>query len=113
MMKKAVLVGSILGLVFMLSLSAGLKTNVGTVAPFKAQDTLKISAFAVLENHCNVCHHKKKPAYVFTLQNMDAFASSINLEVFVTRKMPKGRANDLSAEEEQTLKRWLDKKLNN
>lgn len=110
-MKKAVLVSAVLGLVLMLSLSVGVRTNLGTIAPFKIEDTLKVAAFAVLENHCNVCHHKKKPTYVFTHENMDAFAASINLEVFVTRKMPKGRDNDLSAEEEQTLKRWLDFRL--
>lgn len=75
-------------------------------------DPLKKEAFEVLENNCNECHQKKKKEYVFTLENMEGFASKINTEVFIKKKMPKGKKNKLSAADSQTLKKWIESVFN-
>jgi hypothetical protein len=38
---------------------------------------------------------------------MDSLLSEINTQVFITRKMPKGKRNQLSEQEEMSLKNWL------
>jgi uncharacterized membrane protein len=74
-------------------------------------DSLKMAALTVLEDNCNECHSKKKPEYYFTAKTMDYFAATINIEVFITGKMPKGKKNLLTAEDKATLKLWVDMKL--
>lgn len=77
----------------------------------KEKDPIKQAAFNVLDSKCNGCHKIQKQNYIFTLGNMDKFASSIHKQVFVKKKMPKGDGNELSAEESATLKKWLDATL--
>jgi uncharacterized membrane protein len=74
-------------------------------------DSLKTAALIVLENNCNECHSKKEPAYYFTAKTMDYFVAKINIEVFVTGKMPKGRKNELTTEDRETLRLWVEMKL--
>ncbi len=89
------------------------KQDVGiTEAYQQTGDSLKIETFQILEDHCNACHQKKKPAYVFTVDNMNAFAPVINTQVFVKRKMPKGKKYPLSNPERQILQRWVNRQLN-
>jgi hypothetical protein len=83
-----------------------------TFSPYQdSADSLKMAALSVLENNCNECHSKKKPEYYFTAKTMDYFATNINIEVFITGKMPKGKKNVLTAEDKATLKLWVDMKL--
>ena len=79
--------------------------------PYVSNDSLKTAAFQVLENNCNECHQDKKPNYLFTLDNMDFFAASINNQVFVKAKMPKGRKNKLSPKDKETLQKWVNRAL--
>ncbi|MFK7814536.1 MAG: hypothetical protein AB8B59_18715 [Maribacter sp.] len=76
-----------------------------------SQDSTKITAFTVLTNKCNVCHATKKKQDVFTLENMDSLASDINIQVFIKKKMPKGRKIKLTDEEQAALRAWLDVSL--
>ncbi len=74
-------------------------------------DSLKIAALTVLENNCNECHSKKKPAYYFTTKTMDYFVADINKEVFIKGKMPKGKKNKLTPEDKETLRLWVEQKM--
>ena len=77
----------------------------------ESTDSIKMAALMVLENNCNECHSQKKPAYYFTAKTMDYFAAEINMEVFINGKMPKGKKNQLSVEDRETLRLWVEKKL--
>lgn len=82
-----------------------------TTVKLKTQTSVKQKAFVVLRNKCNVCHASKKRLAIFTLTNMDSLQTVINEQVFVKRKMPKGKKNQLSAQETLDLANWL-KSLN-
>jgi uncharacterized membrane protein len=71
--------------------------------PTQIQD----KAFEVLENKCNECHRLKKPDFVFTKTNMNAFAPLIYTQVFVKKKMPKGKDHPLSTADKTDLTNWL------
>ena len=74
---------------------------------FSHQDDIRVKAFTVLQEKCNICHSTKKKADIFTLVNMDSLAPDIHKQVFVKRKMPKGRKVKLTEAETQHLKVWL------
>lgn len=67
----------------------------------------KLAAFKILQNKCNVCHKIERRREIFTLDNMDSYASKIEKQVFVKRKMPKGDDFNLTKLEESTLMKWL------
>lgn len=67
----------------------------------------KKAAFQVLNTKCNVCHRKQNKKKIFSLQNMSGFAPLINQQVFVLRRMPRGKKIKLTANDYQTLKSWL------
>lgn len=71
------------------------------------QDSIKSEAFRILQVKCNVCHATKKKTEIFTYQNMDSLAEEINRQVFIKKKMPKGRKIKLTPEDEQQLKTWI------
>jgi len=102
---------------FLLQLAYGLilenKTGqLGQVQYFNQLNS-KDKAFTVLQEKCNVCHSTKRKADIFTLVNMDSLAVDIQKQVFIKRKMPKGRKVKLTEEEEHHLKVWLEDTLNN
>ena len=72
---------------------------------------LKQTALSVLVQKCNVCHKTYNPGKVFTADNMETLAPKIYKQVFVKRRMPKGRDIKLTPEEEQLLSRWLETKV--
>lgn len=74
----------------------------------KLQENRKSAAFKILTTKCNVCHATKKRTDVFTLQNMDSLAADINKQVFIKKKMPKGRKVKLTNEESTALKAWIN-----
>ncbi|MBO9730228.1 MAG: hypothetical protein J7623_16430 [Chitinophaga sp.] len=69
---------------------------------------LQQTALSVLTQKCNVCHRTNNPGKVFTADNMESLAPKIYKQVFVKRRMPKGRDIKLTVEEEQQLRDWLD-----
>ncbi len=73
--------------------------------------SLQDKAFEVLENKCNECHRLKKPDFVFTKTNMNAFAPFIYTQVFVKKKMPKGKDYPLSTADKTALTIWLESLL--
>lgn len=72
-----------------------------------AQEYLRVEAFTVLQEKCNTCHSTKKKTDIFTLVNMDSLAPDIHKQVFIKKKMPKGRKVKLTEDETQHLKVWL------
>ncbi|WP_273566452.1 c-type cytochrome [Maribacter halichondriae] len=72
------------------------------------QTSPKAIAFEVLKTKCNTCHATKKKTDVFTLENMDSLAADIHKQVFIKKKMPKGRKIKLTEEETDALARWLE-----
>ena len=74
----------------------------------ETQSEIKHMAFNVLVSKCNACHATKKKVIVFTFDNMDSNSLSIYNQVFIKKRMPKGRKNKLSAKEATALKKWLD-----
>lgn len=71
------------------------------------QTDAKAEAFSVLTEKCNVCHATKKRTDIFTSENMDSLAADIHKQVFVKRKMPKGKKIKLTENESQALQQWL------
>lgn len=74
---------------------------------YAGQDDPKTKAFIVLTNKCNICHARKKRIDIFTLENMDSLAADIQEQVFVKKKMPKGKSIILTEGESRSLRRWL------
>lgn len=71
------------------------------------QEIIKTNAFTVLKNRCNTCHATKRKLYIFTWDNMDSLRNEINNQVFITNKMPKGKKNQLTEDEELQLESWI------
>ncbi|WP_461304235.1 hypothetical protein [Aureisphaera sp.] len=76
------------------------------------EDPIKTSAFQVLSKKCNVCHSKRNRRWVFSEENMNPRATDVYKQVFVKKRMPKGKGNKLSSEENQILLTWIST-LNN
>lgn len=74
----------------------------------KSNPEFKAQAFKVLQFNCNICHVKQNRKKVFTLENMDGFSFEINKQVFVKKRMPKGRKNKLEEKDKIDLKNWLN-----
>jgi uncharacterized membrane protein len=68
---------------------------------------IKIKALAVLETKCNFCHRSQNPGKVFTGDNMERHAKNIYKQVFVKRRMPKGKLVKLTPDDQQALMAWL------
>ena len=67
----------------------------------------KLSAFKILETKCNACHRTKNPRKVFTLDNMNLLGPKIHKQVFVKRRMPKGKEIRMTQNEYDLLENWL------
>ncbi len=71
------------------------------------QNTAKAEAFKILQAKCNICHVKRNRRKVFTLDNMNGFATQINTQVFIKKRMPKGKDIKLTQKEYQQLSTWI------
>jgi len=72
------------------------------------EESQKYIAFDVLNEKCNKCHKVRNPSKVFTLENMNEYAVKINEQVFVLKRMPKGRRTKLDSIEYGALTDWLN-----
>ena len=70
----------------------------------------KSKALIVLKNKCNSCHLEKNRSVIFDLQNMSSKAHEIQTQVFVKKRMPKGKIK-LSETEMAELRLWLKEEL--
>jgi uncharacterized membrane protein len=102
-----------------IALSADSLNTYTSVQPNKEQAELHTSnyiitnpsdkAFQILDNKCNVCHSKRNKRRVFTIENMDDFAPDIYKQVFVKKRMPKGKKVKLTSNEYQELLTWISR----
>lgn len=100
-----------------IALSADSLNTYTSVHPNKEQAELHASnyiitnpsekAFQILDNKCNVCHRKRNKRRVFTKVNMDTWANDIYKQVFVKKRMPKGKKIKLTTNEYQELLTWI------
>ncbi|MEM1001746.1 MAG: hypothetical protein AAGH46_03760 [Bacteroidota bacterium] len=88
-----------------LPFSKKLSNNYETVN--KSEDPARAKAFEVLTNKCNVCHTRRNKRRVFTTENMDAFAQDVYKQVFVKKRMPKGKNIKLTSQDYQDLLTWI------
>ncbi len=72
--------------------------------PTSSHSVVKIKAFETLKKKYNVCHVVKNRRKIFTLDNMNLFGSKIHTQVFVKKRMPKGKKTALTKSEYTTLK---------
>ena len=77
-----------------------------------SEDVVKTKAFEILTNKCNVCHEKRNRRRVFTKGNMDAWAQDIYKQVFVKKRMPKGKHIKLTTQEYQDVLTWISSTKN-
>jgi len=70
-------------------------------------ETPKEKAFLILENKCNVCHTEQNKRRVFTQENMDVLANDVYKQVFIKKRMPKGKKIKLTSQEYQNLPTWI------
>ncbi|AXT60076.1 hypothetical protein D1816_06820 [Aquimarina sp. AD10] len=70
-------------------------------------DSITTKSFQILDNKCNVCHAKRNRRRLFTLENMNSWADDVYKQVFVKKRMPKGKKIKLTSEEYQNLLNWI------
>lgn len=72
-----------------------------------SMDSTQIKAFDILSNKCNICHQKRNKRRVFTQDNMNPWAQDVYKQVFIKRRMPKGKNIKLTNSEYQQLLTWI------
>ncbi|RKN83340.1 hypothetical protein D7Z94_05820 [Ulvibacterium marinum] len=88
-----------------------------TYAPIKSdnpivKDSTQTRAFEILANKCNVCHVNRNRRRVFTEDNMNDWSNSVYKQVFIKKRMPKGKKIKLTSEEYQNLLTWISSTKN-
>lgn len=78
-----------------------------------AKDSTQQRAFNILTNKCNVCHAKRNHRRVFTEENMNPWANDVYKQVFIKKRMPKGKKIKLTSKEYQDLLMWISATQNN
>lgn len=74
-------------------------------------EVLRSKAFKILDSKCNICHRKQNPFMVFSLKNMEKRAGKIYTQVYVKKRMPKGKEIKLTQGEYSVLENWLNTQL--
>lgn len=74
---------------------------------------IQANALKVLQDECNACHKVYHPSKYFELENMNAYAKKIERQVFLWKRMPKGKEHTLSEHQQSVLKIWINNQLNN
>ena len=85
---------------------------VETIYTIKKEPT-KQRAFSILSNKCNVCHKNRNRRRVFTEENMNSWANDVYKQVFIKKRMPKGKKIKLTLQEYQDLLTWISATKNN
>jgi uncharacterized membrane protein len=75
--------------------------------PTQAPSALQDAAFEVLSLKCNSCHSKINRRRLFTKTNMNTWSEDVYTQVFVKKRMPKGKKNQLTLQEKQQLINWI------
>lgn len=83
-----------------------------SVSPCK-EDPVKEKAFKILTNKCNVCHNRRNKRKIFTEDNMNSWSQDVYKQVFIKKRMPKGKKIKLTGKEYQDLLTWVSSLKNN
>lgn len=75
--------------------------------PMAINKSQKNEALQILEDKCNVCHRKRNKRGVFTSSNMNHWSKDIYKQVFIKKRMPKGKKTKLTNSEYQKLLTWI------
>ncbi|WP_425482677.1 c-type cytochrome [Fulvivirga kasyanovii] len=59
-----------------------------------------------MKARCNFCHRVQNPGKVFNTHNMEEYQAKIYQQVFIFRRMPKGKT-ELTEAERQALLSWV------
>lgn len=70
-------------------------------------DSAKVKAYRILDTKYNICHNWRNQIRVFTLENMNPWAGDIYKQVFIKKRMPKGKKIKLTNKEYHNLLRWI------
>lgn len=73
----------------------------------KTIDSTKVKAYQLLINKCNECHIKRNRRRVFNPKNMNPWADDVYKQVFIKKRMPKGKKIKLTNQEYQQLLSWI------
>lgn len=105
------------------TLSVNTKDNYTPIEANNKQTVLLVSAhpsessnekaLQILDNKCNVCHRKQNKRRVSTSENMHTWANDIYTQVYVKKRMPKGKKIKLTTNEYQELLTWITSTKNN
>ena len=110
----------IIGMITVLTLDAidmfeSVDTHYKRIDIYASNDSLddpKSDAVQVLDNKCNVCHIRRNKRRVFSSDNMDTWVDDIYKQVFVKKRMPKGKKNKLTSQEYQIVLTWISSTKN-
>ena len=105
-MKTLILLSIIGSVFFLLHPQKGVTAKIES-SEFSQRLNPKWNAFEILQAKCNICHLTKNPRRVFTLDNMNLLAPKIHKQVFIKRRMPKGKEIRLTQGEYDLLENWL------
>ncbi len=105
------LIKLIIGLTFSLvpSTTTSNTTSEG-ITPIIVENSVrseKTTAYEILNKKCNVCHARRNKRRVFTLENMTPWVDDIYTQVFIKKRMPKGKKIKLTTTEYQQLLTWI------
>jgi uncharacterized membrane protein len=63
---------------------------------------------AIFQTKCNICHLKKKQT-IFSVSNLHSNLNKINEQVFIKKRMPKGKKYTLTEVEYEIIGNWITK----
>ena len=114
------MVNLLIGIITLISVNCeetykSLNVNYQSTEAYKSIDLTKYSnekAYQILNNKCNVCHIKRNKRRIFTRDNMNAWANDIYKQVFIKKRMPRGKKTKLNQDEYQELLTWISKTKN-
>lgn len=75
-------------------------------------DSIEVNAFSVLKSKCNVCHKKWNRRRIFTRDNMNGWANVVHQQVFIKKRMPRGKKIKLTDKDYQQLLAWINSTKN-
>lgn len=115
------MVNFLMGIIILISINSvetykSIQVNYESSEPFTINDITEYSnekAYEILNNKCNVCHRKRNRRRIFTKENMDTWANDIYKQVFIKKRMPKGKKIKLSSNEYHELLIWISSTKNN
>ncbi len=77
------------------------------VVALPKESSTKEKALEVLTHKCNICHSKYNKRKVFTEDTMNDWSNAVYTQVFIKKRMPKGKKTKLTNQDYQDLLTWI------